>query len=414
MVIIRRLGPAALAAACVLASCASAAAAGVGGGSRSPADGEAVRVAAGSGGWRIAARVVVPGRFAFLQSVAAAGGDQAWSAGASGAAGGTASRLLLERWSGRLWRPVAVPGPLARRFQAGEAGRQTVPLVRASSAGDAWVFNQETGAYLRWNGHRWSEGSLAPHRRGVVVAVTSALVLGKADVRAFGATINARGDALPFAARFGGRGWHVTLLPHTVSLPVSAASAVSPRDIWVTIGYVGELAFGASGNGGALLHWDGHHWQRVALPAALADGGDPTSVAAISHHQVWVGGGASDGRPGGLTGLSARWDGRAWHTSRLPGPASPAQCVLSSILPAGRAGLRALDLCFTERSPGVSSQFWQLAGGRWQGPAGPRTAGRAPVLVSMAQAGRRGTVWAAGFAGKAAVVAAHAPARSRQ
>jgi hypothetical protein len=68
-----------------------------------------------------------------------------------------------------------------------------------------------------------------------------------------------------------------------------------------------------------------------------------------------------------MTGLSARWDGHAWHTSRLPMPASRAQCVLSSILPLGADSLRALDLCFTDGSPGPESQFWALAGGTWSG-----------------------------------------------
>ncbi len=406
MLVIRRLGLAALAAVCALAPGASAAAAGVS--HASPSAAVAVRVAARTGGWRVATRISVPGRSAYLQSVAAAGAGDVWSAGASAAPGGRAIRLLIERRSGRRWRPVAVPGPLARKFQAGAVGRLALALVRASPAGNVWVFNQGSGAFLRREGRHWSEGSV-PHPRGAVLAVTSALVLGKADVWAFGATINAKDDVLPFAAHFGGRGWHVASLPRTVSLPVSAASAVSPADIWVTIGFGGQQAFPASGNGGALLHWNGRRWQHVALPAALADEGDPTSVVAVSDHEVWVGGGASNSKPGGMTGLSARWDGRAWHTSRLPQPASPARCVLTSILPAGRAGLRALDLCFVDGSPGMNSQFWDLAGGRWSGPAGPRLTGRAPVLLSMSQAGPRGTVWAAGFAGKAGIVAAHGP-----
>ncbi len=369
MLVIRRLGLTALAAVCALAPCASAAAAGVSHSFPSAATPVVVRVAARTGGWRVAARIVVPGRSAYLQSVAAAGAGDVWSAGASAAPGGRAIRLLIERWSGRRWRPVAVPGPLARKFQAGGVGRLAFALVGASSAGNVWVFNQGTGAFLRWEGRHWSEGSV-PHRRGEALAVTSALVLGKADVWAFGATINAKGDALPFAAHFDGRGWQVTPLPRTVNLLVSAASAVSPDDIWATLGDGGQQAFPASGEGGALLHWNGRRWQHVGLPAALADGGDPTSVVAVSDHEVWVGGGASNGKPGGMTGLSARWDGRAWHTSRLPEPESPARCVLSSILPAGRAGLRALDICFTNGSPGLTSQFWDLARGRWSAPPG--------------------------------------------
>jgi hypothetical protein len=280
-------------------------------------------------------------------------------------------------------------------------------VVRASSADDVWFFNEETGAFLRWNGRGWSGGSVVAHRRGQVVMVTSALVLGEADVWVFGALVNAKGDGLPFAAHFGSRGWHAASLPRTAGPAVSAASAVSPADIWVTIGFGGQLSFPASGQGGALLHWNGRRWHQVALPDVLADGGDPTSVVAVSDHEVWVGGGASNGKPGGMTGLSARWDGRAWHTSRLPRSASSAACVLSSILPLGRAGLRALDLCFADGSPGASSQFWDLVGGIWSGSAGPRVSGRSSVLLSMSQADPRGRVWAAGFAGSAGIVAAH-------
>lgn len=165
----------------------------------------------------------------------------------------------------------------------------------------------------------------------------------------------------------------------------------------------------ASSEGGALLHWNGRRWQKVALPAALADEGDPASVAAVSDHEVWVGGGVPNGKPGGLTGMSARWDGRAWHSARLPEPASQARCVLSGIVPAGRAGLRALQVCFHDGAPGLTSQFWDFSSGRWSGPAEPRLTGQKPLLLSMTQAGPRGTVWAVGAAGKAGIVASHGP-----
>jgi hypothetical protein len=75
-------------------------------------------------------------------------------------------------------------------------------------------------------------------------------------------------------------------------------------------------------------------------------------------------------------------------------------------------GQEALD--YQRARPGPESQFWALAGGTWSGPAGPRLAGRAPVLLSMTQASPQATVWAAGFAGKAGVIAAHAPGPARQ
>jgi hypothetical protein len=152
MLLIRRLALTALASACALASCAFVAAPDVSHGSTAPAAQDPVPLAAGTGGWRVAAHIAMPGRAAYLQSVAAASADDVWSAGASAGPRGTASRLLIERWSDHRWQPVAVPGPLAAKFQAGEPGRQTFALVQASSAGHAWFFNQETGAFLRWDG----------------------------------------------------------------------------------------------------------------------------------------------------------------------------------------------------------------------------------------------------------------------
>jgi|HubBroStandDraft_1064217.scaffolds.fasta_scaffold06907_1 hypothetical protein len=416
MLVIMRLSLAALAALWALLPCASAAADGMDQ-SLTPAVARVAVPAAAqtaqTGGWLVAARIAVPGRSTYLESISAAGAGDVWSAGVSAAQGGRTVRLLIERKSGGRWRPVAVPEPLARKFQAGQAGRLAFALIRASSAGNVWVFNQETGAFLRWDGRQWSEGSV-PAPPGDALAVTSALVLGHCDVWAFGATVGAKGGELPFAARFSGHSWHVVSLPRTAGPLVSAASAASRQDIWVTIGFAGQLAFPASGSGGSLLHWNGRRWEPVPLPAVLADGGDPTSVVAVSDHDVWVGGGAPDLKPGGLAGMSARWNGRTWHISRLPQPASSGQCVLSSILPGRRAGLLALDLCFAEGGPSMTSQFWDLASGHWTGPARPRLTGPAPVLLSMSPAGPHGTAWAAGFAGEAAIVAVHALRQARQ
>lgn len=68
------------------------------------------------GDWRVMARIAVPGRAAFLQSVTAAGTSEAWAAGVA-VRHGKGSRLLLERWSAARWRPIAVPGALQSRVR---------------------------------------------------------------------------------------------------------------------------------------------------------------------------------------------------------------------------------------------------------------------------------------------------------
>lgn len=397
---VKSLCATAVAAACAVACSAGAAAAGTGHSSSS----RPTTVAGRAASWRVVARVAVPAGTAVLQSVTAAGIGGAWAAGLA-AQHGRASHLLLERWSGGRWRPVTVPSSLLRMFEAGEPGKVTSPIVGASSPGNVWVLNQLSGKWLRWNGRRWSEGAITEPKRGTSLGITSLLVLGPADVWAFGARVTASESALPFAASFNGRSWRSTPMPRDLGLLVSAASAAAPNDIWATIGYGAQYEFPPSGNGGALAHWNGDAWRQVPLPSALARQGDPTSIAALSSRNIWVGGGVANDKPGGLTPLAVQWDGRAWHLHRVPVSASRAECVLSAILSPGRAGQLALQDCFTGSSLVVPSQVWVLTGGRWLGPARPRLHGSPLHLLGMAPAGPSGSVWAVGSIGKEAIIA---------
>src|SRR6266702_1870144 len=95
----------------------------------------------------------------------------------------------------------------------------------------------------------------------------------------------------PYAAHFDASKGLVTPMPRVPNLLVSAASAVRAGDIWATIGYGGQIFFPPQANGGALARWNGRRWQLEPLPARFARRGDPTSIAARSDHDVWVGGG---------------------------------------------------------------------------------------------------------------------------
>jgi hypothetical protein len=357
-------------------------------------------------GWRLVARIAVPGKLVEMLSVAAVSADEAWASGVTGRGGGRAVRVVMEHWSGRAWRPVAVPGKALAAF---DHGGTAFAIVGASSKRNVWVFNQTTGAWLRWNGHRWSEGLVSRLTGGSAVGITSALVLGADEVWAFGVRVGSRGDAWPFAARFNGRRWKVTPAPRLVNLLVSAASAVSPRDIWAVLGRGGQAIFPPGQSGGALAHWDGRRWRLVPLAARLARRGDPTSIAAVSDRDIWVGGGTPNGRLGGLTESTAHWDGKSWRVAALPAAASRARCVLGSIVPGARGGIEGLGLCFIDRSPGVWSRLWQRAGGRWSGPAQLRLTSGRSVVTELARAGRTRSVWAAGYTAHDGLIALHRP-----
>ncbi len=181
-------------------------------------------------GWRAIARIAVPGKLVVMQSVAVAGAADAWAAGFAGRRGARLGRPVIEHWSGRVWRRVMVPGTAVTAFDRGPLGPSTI--VGASSARNVWVFNQLTGAWLRWNGDRWRHGRLPAQAGSVATAVTAELVLARDEVWAFGGSVYRNGHSDPYAARFDGRRWLVTPMPRVPNLLVSAASAVSPGDIW--------------------------------------------------------------------------------------------------------------------------------------------------------------------------------------
>ena len=321
---------------------------------------------------------------------------------------GQEAKLALEHWSGTGWRRVTVPRADLAAF-VHRTSRGVPPLAAiGASARDLWAINQMTGAWLRWNGREWNHGLLAQPAGSAAIIVTSVKVLSRKDVWAFGARVTAQGKTFPFAERFDGRRWTPMQLPPVPGLVVSAASAIHADDVWAVIGYAGQFAFPAQGNGGALAHWNGSRWRLAPLPAQFTRHGDPTSIHAISDRDIWIGGGTRN-RKEGLTEAAAHWNGSRWQLFQAPVAPSPSDCVLRTILP-DKAGIRGLSLCFGEVNPGsVRSRLWQLTSGQWTGPVRPRPAGTNPVFLQIALTGRDGSVWAAGFSESTGIVALHGP-----
>jgi hypothetical protein len=355
--------------------------------------------------WRVISRLTVPGKTVVMLSVASDRANDAWATGFAG------KRPVIEHWSGRTWKRMTVPAKALAAFDSDQpvAGYHgpPFPVVGASSARNMWTFNELTGAWLHWDGSHWSHGSIPGQPGWVNTAITSELVLGPDDVWAFGARLNNHGVTFPFAARFRGHRWVVTPMPRPRNLLVSAATALSAGDIWAVIGYGGQVAFPAQGNGGALAHWNGRKWNLAALPSQFARHGDPTSIAAVSDHDLWVGGGVPDNQIQ-LTEAAARWNGTRWQLHKAPAPPSSANCVLRGIV-LNRAGPAGLGDCFTDQAPGIRSRLWQMAGGSWSGPARPRLARARINFTDIAAAGHGDSTWAVGFAGNAGVVALAGP-----
>jgi hypothetical protein len=353
----------------------------------------------------------MPGKVVVMQSVAVVSPSNAWAAGFAVERGSTTGRPVIEHWSGRLWRLVTLPPKALSAFDRVPAGSPVppAPVIGASSARNVWVFNQTTGAWLRWDGLRWSHG-LLPRRPGRAdVAITSDLALARNDVWAFGGLVDRRASSHPYAAKFDGRKWEITPMPPALNLPVSAATPARNGGVWATIGYGGQILFPPQGNGGKLARWDGRRWQIMPLAAGLARHGDPTSTLAGPGHRLWVGGGITV-KTSGLAEAAAHWNGSAWQMITVPARRTSANCVFRAVVPF-RGGLIGLGNCFSDANPGkVWSRVWRLSAGRWIGPARPRIAGKEPVFLDAAATGKGGSVWALGFSGSVGIIALCGPA----
>ncbi len=143
----------------------------------------------------------------------------------------------------------------------------------------------------------------------------------------------------------------------------SSAASVRSGDIWVTVGYGGQGFFPPQTNGGALLHWTGRQWLRQPLPRSFSRYGDPTSVLALSDHDVWVGGGVPDSSFH-LTEAVAHWNGSAWYLRKVPGAASTgiASCAASCWCTRACSAWEIASVTRDLSGRGLAAVSWQVDG----------------------------------------------------
>ncbi len=216
--------------------------------------------AASTPGWRVTAVVSsgesIPTNFT---AIGASGAKNAWVAGL-----GDSDGLLLERWNGISWKPVAAP--------AG-SGNENDYVIRTTSATDVWTFPQAgtTGYGLHWNGGSWTKFTF----KNVIIG--DAAVLGPKSVWLFGQKTGK--TTTPYAAYYNGstwKQWSVAVVPGSVT-------ALSPSDIW---------GFGLTPKGTDIaVHWNGRRWSTLTIPNLPKSHGIrwfAYYAAATSAHDLWV------------------------------------------------------------------------------------------------------------------------------
>jgi len=214
---------------------------------------------------------------------------------------------------------------------------------------------------------RLHDGGLVRHLRFMTVAVSVFAMAG------IGAAVPA---ALAATARTAGPAWHLSYRGPAGN-EVDGITAPSRNDAWA-YGYV------YANNDNRLrdfyLHWTGHSWRQVTIPAAK--GFNPEELQASSPSNVWLTGSRGEGAQ--ATGAALVYNGSGWKVISTPWPGGQLEVVSSTdvwMLQGDVSGCGPGHIC--------TSTFDHWNGASWQAYSFPDDlglagAGTRPWLVGTA------------------------------
>jgi hypothetical protein len=281
--------------------------------------------------WQIAAVVGDPAGQTQLSDVAASGPDNAWVTGIGcGDAFCSTLGAAVEQWNGQGWQPFTLP-------DSNIGGSGSGVVVGTSSAGNTWIFGADANN-IGYGAHVTDSGvteTTMPADGGLTF--TGAAVFSPSDAWAFGVTgdfFNAVFSA--YAAHYDGQTW--TELPTPPVVP-NSVSSLSSGNLWI----LGQTSFTTPDE--AMAHWTGSGWLTVPIPDAaglkLSAGTlfTPISILADSPDDVWVTAGLDTTCPPcgfGSGVLLLHWNGHGWHSVDVPASIGSFDTALA---PDGQGGL---------------------------------------------------------------------------
>ncbi len=278
--------------------------------------------------------------YADLLTLVVTSKHDAWTFGQN-----ASGKSVALRWNGVGWTGARVPGAFTR-----------VGFVSATGPRNVWAGGSEctggppgpdvTATYVaRFNGHAWTT------KRWKTTAYCGAALVTSGPRNGW---LLGNNQALHFT----GRQWHTVSIG--LGQPV-AATAVSATDIWTIGGVFNALHLARSK--AFFTHYNGRAWHKVALPAIkLPKYGYiyPYDIQAASANSIWA---AVTVEPAASHSYLLHWNGHQWRS--IPLPATPYQ--LLQVTPDGNGGVWAIMF------PTVSGQyqFAHYASGHWSYDAIP-------------------------------------------
>jgi hypothetical protein len=346
-------------------------------------------------GWRAAATVAVKGRQVLVSGINAVSAKDAWAVGAAATSSGSKLTTVVEHWTGKAWKPVALPAKVAKAASTAQFLSST---ITASSSTNVWVFGElplASGAenYLHFNGKTWTTGTVpgTSSSAGQFAVVGAAKAVGNSGVWAFGAKLKATSTAetmTPMAIEYNGHSWSSKSVPG--SGEIVAASAISASNIWAVVG-TSDIEGSPVASKPSVLHWNGTSWAAAAQPK-LPAGASLGAITTGPGDTVWVAGAVAKGSATKAQFVD-KLTGSSWAApADLKDSASSSACEQGSLAPDGHGGLWTLGLCLDKGT----FELWHFTGGKSSAPSSPKFGASKAAVLQLAAVPGTSSVWAAG------------------
>jgi hypothetical protein len=330
-------------------------------------------------GWRPVLTLGPANSDTYLGHFVVTGPHNAWSTWTDCTACGGPNQkdhAWIERWTGRTWRRVAVPSPVAKQLQVTFG-------IASASADDLWLFG---GRASNWNGKRWAVMKLPPWvvRNNLSGNVSlSVCDFGHSNLWVFSGGIVSFKPTVPFAARYNGHHWTKARLP---GVPGEAVG-LAPSDIWAT-------ATPTDLKGAPfLMHWNGKSWTKISEPKPSMVPAHYTAtvegLVPMGPDNVWLQQNIVKGEGISRTEFLWHWNGRRWARVRYGFSRDHADAMASD----GRGGLWISDVLSTRAE---TRYLVHYGAGRWNRQLAPAPKGTTVQITDMAQIPGTQSMWAAG------------------
>lgn len=219
--------------------------------------------------------------------------------------------------------PFMCPGPWYHTYTPNPGGyANALRAVAATSPSDVWAVGDSQASLgdttqtiiLHRDQTGWTT-SPSPTILGSLFAVSA---LNNHEAWAVGLNVGGAGSNGALIEQWDGASWHLAAPGAATTgdnYSLSSVAAVSHNDVWAVGHYLGERGFPQT----LIEHWNGSTWSIVPSPNA-GDGGELKAVSAWSANDAWAVGDFFSPGNGVRKTLTEHWDGAVWSVVPSPSP----------------------------------------------------------------------------------------------